>query len=247
MAGEPALVKLREYAVQVGRADIEDRHRSYVTSVRTLFQVTDDFDAIVTTLSAREPQNVRPWAPLLSALFDVEHVRAKFVAALSKARDAAVSPTSQAGDEFDYHREHWIFQGGAFIARVDNAISKSVRLLLRPTDRAWAAFGKGLADDFHARAGEGWASVRNPLAHELGGGVDALTPYWLPLLALHAGTMDIEAVVREITSSASEAKTQRDLVSLCNEMERATLHVLAESEGIFERLLTRLADVATAK
>ena len=231
------LSRLRAYATSAAQADIQSRHRSYVNAVRTYTRLTDDLEAVFQASTARVPQNVRAWAPLLSAIFDVEHVRRKFLSALAKAR-AAASPDSS--DDFDYHREHWLFQGGAFIDRVRNVVKKAVRLLGPHSVFERQSMERDLVDRINRDIGAAWKSVRDPLAHELGGGVDALTPYWLPLLAMDSDKVDIERVTREIARSANEAKATRPFTELADAMMRTTVAVIERCEGVIVDLVDRL-------
>lgn len=228
---------MRTYTVAAARRDLAIRHRGYVDAVRTYLRLTDDLEAVIQAANVRTPQNVRAWAPLMSAIFDAEFVRGKFVQALVRAKGA-----TEAGHQadFDYHREHWLFQGGAFIGRTTIMIAKAVRLLLRPISPDWESFEKEILGSYRTRVHDEWSKVRDPLAHELGGGVDALTTYWLPILAMDAEAMDVEGVVSQIVSSSSEAKETRDLRLLLAAMEGPTLSVISESERITERVLAEL-------
>ncbi len=238
--GEWQMDELRKHLTEIARSDLEKRHPNYVSAVRTFSSLTTDLEAVFEASKLRVPQNVRHWPEVFSAIFDVGHVRTKFTSALAQAKRAAESDLSNANEEFDYHREHWTFQGAAFIDRVGNALKKTVRVALRPYDQDWAIVGKQLSDQLHDRVSSHWGKVRNPLAHQLGGGVDALTDYWLLILAMEPRVIDVERVIEAIDSSTNEAKTIRDLSHLANAMDGSTLYVLAEADRLFGQLLEHL-------
>lgn len=176
---------------------------------------------------------------LLTRLLDFELSRSKVARALAKLRAAAYD-TSDAGDEFEYHWDHWLFQISACLARFDKLVTAAFRTTARAEPAVRGAQLKKLRSDFTEDTRSKIDPYRDPLAHG-GGPVEGVDPHWEPFLAcpnyVDAGMRLADDLTKRVRGGiAAEVRTRWH-----SQIYAANVVVFALLEAYSGRALNELA------
>jgi hypothetical protein len=223
---------LREHLFGLARIDLGATNPRYVEEVQRIFRETDDLERAIDETKPLLGAGVPDWSALFTALFDFELLTDKVRTAV---RFLETEPDGSEQDKArwtSYHLDHWTFQMDAMLERLDKLVARVVRHVLRPKDKEWRTKEAELRVPIR-QLKEGTAKVRDPLAHGLGGGVDAIHQerLWEPFLAI--GQSDYSIAETYVASASSRGKW----VLMCGIM---TEQAVEGSDVIFAKLLEHM-------